>query len=187
MAETQSTKELVRKWYVVRAISGKEKKVKQYIESEVNRLKLNDYVTQVLIPTEKFYQIRNGKKVSKERNILPGYVLIEAILVGEIPHIIGNITGVISFLGAKGEPPVPLRQSEVNRILGKMDELADSEAVMAVPFVVGETVKVIDGPFNSFSGVIEEINEEKKKLKVMVKIFGRKTPLELSYMQVEKE
>lgn len=94
---------------------------------------------------------------------------------------------MISFLGAKGEAPAPLRQSEVNRILGKMDELADSEAVMNVPFVVGETVKVIDGPFNSFSGVIEEINEEKKKLKVMVKIFGRKTPLELSYMQVEKE
>jgi len=187
MAETQEKKELIRKWYVVRAISGKEKKVKQYIESEITRLKLNDFVSQVLIPTEKFYQIRNGKKISKERNILPGYVLIEAVLTGEIPHIIQNVSGVISFLGAKGEAPAPLRQSEVNRILGKMDELADSEAVMNVPFVVGETVKVIDGPFNSFSGVIEEINEEKKKLKVMVKIFGRKTPLELSYMQVEKE
>ncbi len=187
MAEAQQPKELVRKWYVVRAISGKEKKVKQYIEYEINRLKLTDYVTQVLIPTEKFYQIRNGKKVSKERNILPGYVLIEAHLAGEIPHIIESVTGVISFLGAKGEAPAPLRPSEVSRILGKMDELAESEAVMNVPYVVGETVKVIDGPFNSFSGVIEEINEEKKKLKVMVKIFGRKTPLELSYMQVEKE
>ena len=160
---------------------------KHYIEQEITRLKLNDYVTQVLIPTEKFYQIRNGKKISKERNILPGYVLIEAALVGEIPHIIENVSGVISFLGPKGEPPAPLRQSEVNRILGKMDEMAESEAVMSVPFVVGETVKVIDGPFNSFSGVIEEINEEKKKLKVMVKIFGRKTPLELNYLQVEKE
>lgn len=187
MAEAQQPKELVRKWYVVRAISGKEKKVKQYIEYEINRLKLTDYVTQVLIPTEKFYQIRNGKKVSKERNILPGYVLIEANLAGEIPHIIESVTGVISFLGAKGEAPAPLRPSEVSRILGKMDELAESEAVMNVPYVVGETVKVIDGPFNSFSGVIEEINEEKKKLKVMVKIFGRKTPLELNYMQVEKE
>jgi len=163
MAMAETSPNLVHKWYVVRAISGKEKKVKQYIESEISRLKLGDYVTQVLIPTEKFYQIRNGKKVSKERNILPGYVLIEALLTGEIPHIIENITGVISFLGAKGEQPAPLRQSEVNRILGKMDELADSEAVMNVPFVVGETVKVIDGPFNSFSGVIEEINEEKKK------------------------
>jgi transcription termination/antitermination protein NusG len=185
MAEV--SKELIRKWYVVRAISGKEKKVKGYIESEISRLKLTDYVTQVLVPTEKIYQIRNGKKVSKERNLLPGYVFIEAALTGEIPHIIENISGVINFLGPKGEAPAPLRQSEINRILGKMDEMADSEAVMNVPFVVGETVKVIDGPFNSFSGVIEEINEEKKKLKVMVKIFGRKTPLELSYMQVEKE
>lgn len=186
-ADNAAGKEIARKWYVVRAISGKEKKVKQYIESEVSRLKLGDYVAQVLIPTEKFYQIKNGKKVSKERNILPGYVLLEAALVGEIPHIIENINGVISFLGPKGEAPVPLRQSEVNRILGKMDEMSDSEAVITVPFVVGESVKVIDGPFNSFSGIIEEINEEKKKLKVMVKIFGRKTPLELGYMQVEKE
>ena len=186
-ADNAAGKEIARKWYVVRAISGKEKKVKQYIESEVSRLKLGDYVAQVLIPTEKFYQIKNGKKVSKERNILPGYVLLEAALVGEIPHIIENINGVISFLGPKGEAPVPLRQSEVNRILGKMDEMSDSEAVITVPFVVGESVKVIDGPFNSFSGIIEEINEEKKKLKVMVKIFGRKTPLELSFMQVEKE
>ncbi|HRS38796.1 MAG: transcription termination/antitermination protein NusG [Bacteroidota bacterium] len=186
-ADNAAGKEIARKWYVVRAISGKEKKVKQYIESEVSRLKLGDYVAQVLIPTEKFYQIKNGKKVSKERNILPGYVLLEAALVGEIPHIIENINGVISFLGPKGEAPVPLRQSEVNRILGKMDEMSDSEAVITVPFVVGESVKVIDGPFNSFSGIIEEINEEKKKLKVMVKIFGRKTPLELNYMQVEKE
>src|SRR6185295_1668507 len=176
-----------KKWYVIRAISGKEKKVKQYIESEINRLKLNEYVSQVLIPTEKIYQIKDGKKVSKERNYLPGYVLIEAFLTGEIPHIIQNVTGVINFLGPKGEAPAPLRPSEVNRLLGKVDELADSQEIMNIPFVVGETVKVVDGPFNTFSGVIEEVNEEKKKLKVMVKIFGRKTPLELSYMQVEKE
>lgn len=175
-----------KKWYVVRAISGNEKKVKQYIESEINRLGLTDYVSQVLIPTEKIYQIRKGKKVSKERNYFPGYVLIEAIITGEIPHIIKNIPGVIGFLGAKGEP-VPLRQGEVNRILGKVDELAGKEEELNVPFIVGESVTVIDGPFNSFTGVIEEINEEKKKLKVMVKIFGRKTPLELSFMQVEKE
>ncbi len=176
-----------KKWYVIRAISGKEKKVKQYIETEINRLKLNEFVSQVLIPTEKIYQIKDGKKVSKERNYLPGYVLIEANLTGEIPHIIQNVTGVINFLGPKGEAPAPLRPAEVNRLLGKVDELAESEEVMNIPFVVGETVKVIDGPFNTFSGVIEEVNEEKKKLKVMVKIFGRKTPLELSYMQVEKE
>lgn len=186
MTEVKMT-DTTKKWYVIRAISGKEKKVKQYIESEINRLKLNNYVSQVLIPTEKIYQIKEGKKVSKERSYLPGYVLIEAVLTGEIPHIIQNITGVINFLGSRGESPQPLRPSEVNRLLGKVDELADSEETLNIPFVVGETVKVIDGPFNSFSGVIEEVNEEKKKLKVMVKIFGRKTPLELSYMQVEKE
>ena len=156
MTETQlnsqsaQPKDLGRKWYVVRAISGKEKKVKQYIESEVTRLKLGDYVAQVLIPTEKIVQIRNGKKVTKERSILPGYVLLEAVLTGEIPHIIENISGVISFLGPKGEAPVPLRQSEVNRILGKIDELADNESIVSIPYVVGESVKVIDGPFNSF-------------------------------------
>ena len=176
-----------KKWYVIRAISGKEKKVKQYIESEIARAGLQDYVAQVLIPMEKYYQIKDGKKVSKERSYFPGYILIEAELTGEIPHIIENTTGVIGFLGAKGEPPAPMRQAEVNRILGNVDQLADTEEVINIPFVVGETVKVIDGPFNSFSGVVEEVNEEKKKLKVMVKIFGRKTPLELSYMQVEKE
>lgn len=176
-----------KKWYVIRAISGKEKKVKQYIESEISRLKLEDFVSQVLIPMEKIYQIKDGKKVSKERSYFPGYVLIEAQLTGEIPHVIENTTGVIGFLGPKGEAPAPLRMSEVNRILGKVDELADSEEIIHNPFVVGESVKVIDGPFNSFSGIIEEVNEDKKKLKVMVKIFGRKTPLELSYLQVEKE
>jgi len=181
------TETSTKKWYVIRVISGKEKKIKGYIESEINRLKLNSYVEQVLIPTEKIYQIKAGKKVSKERNYLPGYILIEAELSGEIPHIIQNVTGVINFLGSKGEKPAPLRMSEVNRILGKVDELAESEEVLNIPFVVGESIKVVDGPFNSFSGIIEEVNEEKKKLKVMVKIFGRKTPLELSYMQVEKE
>ena len=178
--------EINKKWYVIRAVSGNEKKVKQYIESEINRLGLTDYVSQVLIHTEKVYQIRKGKKISKERNYFPGYVLIEAQLTGEIPHIIKNVPGVLGFLGSQGEP-VPLRQVEVNRILGKVDELAELGEEMSVPFMIGETVTVVDGPFNSFSGVIEEINEEKKKLKVMVKIFGRKTPVELSFMQVEKE
>jgi transcriptional antiterminator NusG len=177
-----------KKWYVVRAISGKEKKVKEQIEMEVEHEKLDHYISQVLIPTEKIFQIRNGKKISKERNFFPGYVLIEAILTGEIPHMIKNLPNVIGFLGdRKGGEPVPLRQNEVNRILGKVDELAESDEELNIPFIIGEAVKVIDGPFNSFSGVIEEINEEKKKLKVMVKIFGRRTPLELSYMQVEKE
>jgi len=175
-----------KKWYVVRAISGKEKKVKEQIESEIAHLKMEEYVSQVLIPTEKIYQIRNGKKISKERSFFPGYVLIEAALVGEIPHILRNIPNVLGFLGTSGEA-TPLRMSEVNRILGKVDELAESDEEINVPYIVGETVKVIDGPFNSFSGIIEEVNEEKKKLKVSVKIFGRKTPVELSFMQVVKE
>lgn len=179
--------EVEKKWYVLRAIGGKEKRVKEYIESEISRLNLQEYISQVLIPTEKVYQIRNGKKISKERSFFPGYVLIEAALVGEITHILKNIPNVIGFLESEGDNPTPLRQSEANRILGKVDELAESDEEINVPFYVGETVKVIDGPFNSFNGIIEEVNDEKKKLKVMVKIFGRKTPLELSFMQVEKE
>lgn len=176
-----------KKWYVVRAISGKERKIKELIEYEIDRMKLGKYISQVLIPTEKVYQIKNGKKVSKERNFFPGYVLIEADLSGEVPHVIKSVNGVIGFLGTKQGVPVPLRQVEVNRILGKVDELEENDEEINIPFIVGESVKVIDGPFNSFTGIIEHINEEKKKLKVMVKIFGRKTPLELNYMQVEKE
>ncbi len=177
-----------KKWYVLRAIGGKEKKVKEYIENEIANGDLKGFVDQVLIPTEKVYQIRNGKKISKERNFFPGYVLIEASLVGEVAHTLRNMPNVIGFLGdTKGGDPVPMRQNEVNRILGRVDELAETGEELNIPFVVGETVKVIDGPFNGFNGTIEEINEEKKKLQVMVKIFGRKTPLELSFMQVEKE
>ena len=179
---------LEKKWYVVRAVGGKEKKVKETIESEISSLGLDDYVSQVLIPMEKVFQIRKGKKISKERNYYPGYVLIEAVLEGEIPHIIKNITNVIGFLGeTKGGDPAPMRLSEVNRILGKVDELALSEEELSTPYYVGEGVKVTDGPFNGFNGIINEVNEEKKKLKVMVKIFGRKTPIELSYLQVTKE
>ena len=177
-----------KKWYVVRAVSGQENKIKTYIENEISRLGLGDYVDQVLVPTEKVIQIRNGKKINKEKVYFPGYIMIQANLSGEIPHIIKSITNVIGFLGeTKGGDPVPLRASEVNRMLGKVDELAiEADANIAIPFTKGETVKVIDGPFNGFDGTIEKIFEEKRKLEVMVKIFGRKTPLELSYMQVEK-
>lgn len=177
----------VKKWYVVRAIGGQENKVKNYIENEISRLGLSDYIDQVLVPTEKVIQIRDGKKVNKERVYFPGYIMIEANLSGEIPHIIKSVPGVIGFLGeVKGGDPVPLRKAEVNRMLGKVDELAIQNENVVIPFIIGETVKVIDGPFNGFDGSIEKINEEKRKLEVMVKIFGRKTPLELSYMQVEK-
>ncbi len=175
------------KWYVVRAVSGKEKKVKQYIDAEISRLGLTHLVPQVLIPMEKYYQMRDGKKIAKERNYYPGYVLIETALNAELEQIIKSINSVIGFLGDKAGNAVPLRPAEVNRILGKVDEMAEQGEMMNVPYYVGESIKVMDGPFNGFTGVIEEVNEEKKKLKVMVKIFGRKTPLELNYMQVEKE
>ncbi|AEW86893.1 transcription termination/antitermination factor NusG [Flavobacterium columnare NBRC 100251 = ATCC 23463] len=182
MAETS-----VKKWYVVRAVSGQENKVKSYIEQEINRVGMADYISQVLVPTEKVVTVRDGKKISKERVYFPGYVMIEANLTGEIPHIIKSITGVIGFLGeVKGGDPVPLRQSEVNRMLGKVDELSTTVDHGSIPYSIGETIKVIDGPFNGFNGTIENINEEKRKLEVMVKIFGRKTPLELSFVQVEK-
>ena len=178
---------IVKKWYVVRAVSGQENKVKAYIETEISRLGMSDYISQVLVPTEKVVQVRDGKKISKDKVYFPGYVMIEANLAGEIPHIIKSITGVIGFLGeVKGGDPVPLRLSELNRMLGKVDELAVNVDTQSIPFKINETIKVIDGPFNGFNGTIEKINEEKRKLEVMVKIFGRRTPLELSFMQVEK-
>lgn len=177
----------LKKWYVVRSISGSENKIKEYIEKEIAHEGLEDYVDQILVPKEKVVQIRNGKKIQKERVYLPGYIVINANLEGELTHIIKNVNGVIGFLGeTKGGDPVPLRKSEVNRLLGKVDELTTSKEQVNIPFSVGENIKVIDGPFNSFNGTIEEVNEEKRKLKVMVKIFGRKTPVELSFMQVEK-
>lgn len=183
--------EIAKKWYVVRAAGGKEKKAKEYIENEIKRLGLDDYISQVLIPTEKIYQIKNGKRVSMERIFYPGYILIEAALTGEIQHIIRNLPHISGFLsekqGGKEKEPTPLRQSEVNRILGRVDELIEKEEENVTPFVVGEAVKVTDGPFNGFDGTVEEVLEDKKKLKVMVKIFGRKTILELNFVQVVKE
>jgi transcriptional antiterminator NusG len=183
---TQENKDSM-KWYVVRSVSGQENKIKGYIESEIAHHNLEDYFSQILVPTEKVVQIRNGKKINKERVYFPGYIMVQARLEGEVPHVIKSVNGVIGFLGeTKGGDPVPLRRAEVNRMLGKVDELSVQEEAIAIPYKVGETVKVIDGPFNGFNGTIENVNEEKRKLEVMVKIFGRKTPLELSYMQVEK-
>ena len=176
-----------KKWYVVRAVSGQENKIKAYIENEIARLGLQDYVEQVLVPTENVVQIRNGKKVNKEKVYFSGYIMIKANLTGEIPHIIKSITNVIGFLGATkgGETETWDGSSwtevgDLNTARWAIGGLGTQTAALAV------TVKVIDGPFNGFDGTIENINEEKRKLEVMVKIFGRKTPLELSYMQVEK-
>ena len=178
----------IKKWYVVRAVSGQENKVKSQLDAEVIRLGIEDFIAQVLVPTEKVVTVKDGKKIVKDKVYFPGYIMIEANLSGEIPHIIKSIPSVIGFLGEmKGGDAVPLRMSEVNRMLGKVDELSvKMDGGNSIPFVINETIKVIDGPFNGFNGTVEKINEEKRKLEVMVKIFGRKTPLELGFMQVEK-
>ena len=173
-------------WYVLRAISGKEGKVKEYIDAEIKNGRLGGHVAQVLIPTEKVKQIRGNKQVVKERLYLPGYVLVEARLVGETVHELRNTPNVLGFLGGM-DNPTPLRESEVNRILGKVDELEDVPQEIEIPFVAGESVKVIDGPFTGFSGVVEKVDDEKRKVTVTVKVFGRNTGLDLSFMQVEKE
>ena len=168
------------KWYVLRAISGKEAKVKEYIDAELgHNAKLSEHVSQVLIPMEKHASLRNGKRVVKEKISLPGYVLVEAELKGDVAHTLRFIPNVLGFLGGL-DNPTPVKQSDINRILGTAEESVLTEEVN-IPFCVDETVKVTDGPFSGFSGVIEEVNTEKHKLKVMVKIFGRKTPLVIRF------
>ncbi|MDE7152920.1 MAG: transcription termination/antitermination protein NusG [Muribaculaceae bacterium] len=176
-------------WYVLRAISGKEAKVKEVLEAAMRNTDLGDYLFQVLIPTEKIMTVKNGKKVVKEKNLYSGYVFIEANLTGEVQHELRNTTNVIDFLKGRGKDAKPerLRESEVLRMLGTADELTDSNDGEVNDYVVGETVKVNDGPFKGFNGEIDEVYPEKKKLKVMVKIFGRKTSLELDNSQVERE
>jgi transcriptional antiterminator NusG len=175
------------KWYVLRVISGKEKKVKEYLDKDISRNEWGKVIKQIFLPVEKVYKVQNGKKVMRERNFYPGYVMIEVDgkLNDDVISTIKNTTNVIHFLGK--ENPIALRKAEVNKMLGKVDEMSGAGGiVMSEPFIVGETIKIIDGPFNDFNGVIEEVNDEKKKLKVTVKIFGRSTPVELNYMQVEK-
>jgi len=175
------------KWYVLRAVSGKEAKVKEYLEALMKHDKvLEANVGQILLPTEKYAQLRNGKRVVKEKLFLPGYVLVEANLQGEVAHTLRFTPNVLGFLGGLDNPS-PVRQADINRILGTAEETAIRTEDVMVPFSVDESVKVTDGPFSGFTGIIEEVNAEKHKLKVNVKIFGRKTPLELSFNQVEKE
>jgi transcriptional antiterminator NusG len=179
--------EQVKKWYVVKVVSGKEAKIQKLIENEVQRNNLEDYVGGILVPTVKEVQIRNGKRVQKDKRLFPGYIYIEANLAGELPHVVKSIPGVMGFLsGVKGGDPMPLSKSEVNKLLGKMDEMAMSDENIRIPYKIGDAVTVNDGPFKGFDGVIEEVSKEKKKVTVMVKFFGRKTPLELGYFQVKK-
>jgi transcriptional antiterminator NusG len=184
---TENLQQETTKWFVLRVVSGKERKVKEYLDKEVSRGGW-DQVKQVFLPVEKVYKVANGKKVMRERNYYPGYVMIEISnnkLTDDLRDIIKNTTNVIHFLGK--ENPIALRKAEVNKMLGKMDEMAEAGGLsMSEPFIVGETIKIIEGAFNDFNGIIEEVNDEKKKLKVSVKIFGRSQPVELTYMQVEK-
>lgn len=178
---------LDKKWYVLRVVSGKENKIKEYLEMDLSRMGYADIVTNILVPTEKVYKVKNGKKVIKEKNLFPGYMYIEAIegkFNGDIISHIASTTNVINFLG--GRRPEPLRQSEVQKLLGKIDSIDNMDEAINEPFLVNETVKIVDGPFNDFTGSIEEIFDEKKKLKVIVKIFGRRTPVEVNFSQVEK-
>jgi transcriptional antiterminator NusG len=187
MEQTVSSTE--KKWFVLRAISGKENKVKLLLESEIEFAGWENIICQVLIPTEKVYKIKKGKKITQEKSYFPGYMLLEInekLLNKDIVQTINQMTNVIAFLSDKEKKPIPIRPAEVNRILGRVDEMQDADESMSEPFIVGETIKIVDGPFNDFNGVIEEVYDEKKKLKVMVKIFGRRTPVELNFMQVEK-
>lgn len=176
-----------KKWYSLRVISGKEKKIQERINLEIERSGWGNFVFSIIVPTEKVYKIRNGKKVMQERNLLPGYLLIEAYgskLKGEVAKAIADMPNVIHFLGK--DNPIPMPQADANRMLGKVDESTEAGETLSEPFLVGETVKIIEGPFAEFIGDIQEVNEEKKKIKVIVKIFGRGTEVELNFMQVEK-
>ena len=180
MADTE------KKWYVLRAISGKEAKVKEYIDAELRQnAKLAERVFEVLLPTESHASLRNGKRVVTEKLSLPGYVLVQANMNSEIASTLRFMPNVLGFLGGMAEP-TPVRQAEVNRLLGTVEDSV-LEEVQDIPYTVGESVKVTDGPFSGFRGIIEEVNTEKHKLRVMVMIFGRQNPLELSFMQVAKE
>jgi transcriptional antiterminator NusG len=176
----------VRKWYVLRTFSGHEKKVKEYLESEVERLEMEEKLAQVLIPTETVFEMRGGKKKTREKTFFPGYILIEAIVDPYLKAVVASAPSTLGFLGAGGHP-TPLRPDEVNRILGKIDETAAAGEQPEIPFKQGDPVKVVDGPFNNFTGFVEEVYPDKMKVRVLVSIFGRKTPLELDYLQVEHE
>jgi transcriptional antiterminator NusG len=176
----------IRKWYVLRTFSGHEKRVKAYMEQELELAGLTEKLDQIMIPTETVFEMRAGKKRTREKTFFPGYLLIHAVLDKDIKHLISGVPSVVGFL-TTADVPTALRQDEVNRIMGKIVEAREAGEQPEIPFKLGDAVKVIDGPFNNFNGMVEEVYPDKMKVKVMVSIFGRKTPLELDYLQVEHE
>lgn len=188
-----------KKWYVLRTAGGKEKKAKEYLEKEIEKGGLQAHVSQVLVPVEKKYVVKNGKRVSTEKLLFPGYVLIEAELTAELQYVIRNLVpGMSGFLTEKTEKkegskttvervPVPLRDEEAKRILGVQDEEVTASGETEVDYEIGESVRITDGPFTGFDGTVEGIVEDRSKIKVVVMIFGRKTLLELNFNQVTKE
>jgi len=184
------------KWYCLRVVSNKEKKIKERIDLEIDRSGWREVVPQIILPTEKVYKIRNGKRIIQEKTMTPGYLFVEArvrltengeksSLEGMIGQTISSLKDVINFLGK--EKPTPMRDVEVTRLLSKIDKSEEMGETLAEPFLKGEEVKVIDGPFKEFVGTIQDVNEEKKKLKVIIKVFGRGTEVELNFLQVEKQ
>ena len=173
------------KWYVVRTFTGHEAKVKLTLEAEIKRLELQDKVKEVIIPQETVFEVRGGKRRTKIRNFLPGYIIVHTILDKKIKDIINNLPSVVSFVGTKTEP-APLQQHEIERIIGRVEERKSIETI-ETSFQIGDPVKVIDGPFSGFNGTVKEVNNEKQKIKVEVGILGRKTPVELDFRQIEPE
>lgn len=185
METVAKLEDIGKKWYAIHVLSGHERKVKAYLENEARAAGLTEKITNVLIPAEEVTEMREGKKRTRSKVFFPGYMLVEMTLDKETQHLVLNTPGVTNFVGPKNVPQ-PLRADEIDRILGRVQE-SHTREVIDVPFRVGDPIKVIDGPFSDFTGFVEDINEEKKKVKVMVSIFGRSTPVELDFLQVGLE
>lgn len=184
--QTITTPEVTqRKWYAIHVLSGHERKVKAYLQNEAQAAGLSEKITTVLIPSQEVTEMREGKKRTRNKVFFPGYMLVEMLLDRETQHVVLNTPGVTNFVGPKNVPE-PLRPEEIDRILGRVQE-SHAREVIDVPFRLGDPIKIIDGAFSDFTGFVEDINEEKKKVKVMVSIFGRSTPVELDFLQVEVE
>lgn len=174
---------MIKKWYVAHTYSGHEQKARRYLESAISNTGMDEYFGEIKIPTEEVVEMKQGRRTTSTKKFLPGYILVEMAMTKETQHLVTSTPGVTSFVGSGGKP-APLTEEEVNRVMGQMDRTRTAE-VTEVPFRVGDPIKVIDGPFNDFSGVVSEVNMERKKLKVMVSIFGRSTPVELDFLQVQ--